>query len=144
MSYFSRYDKGEWSTICDVCGRKFRNQDLRQRWDGLKTCSDDWEPRQPQDFVRGVADYQAPVWTRPEPADQFVPVTIIYDDYGNPLMPAVAQEAQVTLLANIRKSKGIDTVLVSPPTVTISTTKYPKSAVNKLVNGFALNTVTLG
>ena len=74
MSYFSRYDKGEWSTICDVCGRKFRNQDLRQRWDGLKTCSDDWEPRQPQDFVRGVADYQAPPFTRPEPEWIFIEI----------------------------------------------------------------------
>lgn len=141
MSYFSRYDKGEWATICDVCGRKFRNQDLRQRWDGLKTCSDDWEPRQPQDFVRGVADYQAPVWTRPEASDQFVPVTIIYDDYGNPLMPPVAQEAQVTI--NIGRPKRIDPVVVTS-VATISTTKYPKPAVNKVVNGFALNTVTLG
>jgi len=37
-------------------------------------CEDDWEPRQPQDFVRGVADYQAPPWTRPEPQDQFIKV----------------------------------------------------------------------
>ena len=123
MSYFSRYDKGEWATICDVCGRKYRNQDLRQRWDGLKTCSDDWEPRQPQDFVRGVADYQAPVWTRPEPSDQFIPVTIIYDDYGNPLMPSI---------------------VINTPTVTISKTTYPKPVVSNLVDGFAINTVTLG
>lgn len=72
MSYKSWYDRGSWSTICDVCGRKFRAQDLKLRWDNLMTCSQDWEPRQPQDFVRGVADYQAPVWTRPEQSDQFV------------------------------------------------------------------------
>ena len=51
-----------------------RASDLRQRWDGLKVCPDDYEPRQPQDFVRGVADYQAPPWTRPEPQDQFITV----------------------------------------------------------------------
>jgi hypothetical protein len=141
MSYFSRYDKGEWSTICDVCGRKFRNQDLRQRWDGLKTCSDDWEPRQPQDFVRGVADYQAPVWTRPEASDQFVPVVIIYDDYGNPLMPIVGETATVTI--NIGRPKRIDSIVVTSA-ATISTTTYPKPVVSKLVNGFAINTVTLG
>lgn len=143
MSYFSRYDKGEWSVLCDVCGRKFRNQDLRQRWDGLKTCSDDWEPRQPQDFVRGVADYQAPVWTRPEPSDQFRTVTIIYDDYGNPLMPPVAQEATVTILANAIRPRTV-LATVNAPTVTISTTTYPKPVVSKLVDGFAVNTVTLG
>jgi hypothetical protein len=36
-------------------------------------CAGDWEPRQPQDFVRGVADFQAPPFTRPEPADVFIP-----------------------------------------------------------------------
>jgi len=72
MSYFPRYDRGDWSVLCDACGRKMRASDLRQRWDGLKVCSEDWEPRQPQDFVRGVADYQAPPWTRPEPANQYL------------------------------------------------------------------------
>jgi hypothetical protein len=40
-------------------------------------CEGDFENRQPQDFIRGVPDYQAPKWTRPEQADQFVPVTFI-------------------------------------------------------------------
>ena len=72
MSYFSRYDRGDWAVLCDACGRKMKASDLRQRWDGLKVCNEDWEPRQPQDFVRGVADYQAPPWTRPEPPNQFI------------------------------------------------------------------------
>lgn len=74
MSYKSRWDNGGWNTICDVCGRKFKNSDLQLRWDGLMTCSADWEIRQPQDFVRGVADIQAPPFTRPESSDYFVPL----------------------------------------------------------------------
>ncbi len=35
-------------------------------------CHGDWEPRQPQDFVRGVADVQAPPWTRPEAHDTYL------------------------------------------------------------------------
>jgi hypothetical protein len=35
-------------------------------------CEDDWEIRQPQDFVRGVADTQIAPWLRPEPTDSFV------------------------------------------------------------------------
>jgi hypothetical protein len=31
-----------------------------------------WEPRQPQDFVRGVADYQAPPFTRPQGEEIFI------------------------------------------------------------------------
>ena len=140
MSYFSRYDKGEWATICDVCGRKFRNQDLRQRWDGLKTCNDDWEPRQPQDFVRGVADYQAPVWTRPETSDKFVPVTIIYDDYGNPLMPPVAETTTVSL-SMIIYAHGLKLLRVFVTTaVSIVTFKFRQ----KPINASAINKTTLG
>jgi hypothetical protein len=35
-------------------------------------CEDDWEIRQPQDFVRGVADTQIAPWLRPEPTNSFV------------------------------------------------------------------------
>ena len=53
MSYIPRYDKGDWIADCDVCGRKYKASELTQRWDGLMCCDDDWEIRQPQDFVRG-------------------------------------------------------------------------------------------
>lgn len=36
-------------------------------------CSGDWEIRQPQDYVRGVADIQAPPYVRPEQRDSFLP-----------------------------------------------------------------------
>lgn len=39
-------------------------------------CSGDWEPRQPQDFVHGVADKQAPPFTRPEQSDSFIIIPI--------------------------------------------------------------------
>lgn len=87
MAYRPRWDSGDWIAICDVCGRKFKASRLMKRWDGMMTCPDDWEPRQPQDFVRGVADFQAPPYTRPEPQDDFVeikyteqPVDIVVPD----------------------------------------------------------------
>ena len=76
MSYTSRYDRGDWIADCDVCGRKFKASQLLQRWDGLMCCEDDWEIRQPQDFVRGVADTQIAPWLRPEPSDSFIPITL--------------------------------------------------------------------
>ena len=79
MSYRPRWDAGNWKATCDSCGRIFKASELRQRWDGLMVCNADWEPRQPQDFVRGVADWQAPAYTRPEASDKFV--TIKYDRY---------------------------------------------------------------
>jgi hypothetical protein len=73
MPYRPTYDKGNWKAICDACGREFKATQLRKRWDGFMVCSGDWEPRQPQDFVRGVADFQAPPFTRPESSDTFIP-----------------------------------------------------------------------
>jgi len=73
MSYKPRWDNGCWNVICDQCGRKFKNTELQPRWDGLMVCAGDFEIRQPQDFVKGVADIQAPKWVRPEQTDYFLP-----------------------------------------------------------------------
>ena len=72
MSYKPRWDNGGWNVICDQCGRMFKDSELQLRWDGLMVCSGDWEPRQPQDYVHGVADIQAPKWTRAEQSDYFI------------------------------------------------------------------------
>jgi len=74
MSHTPQYRKGNWKTICDSCGRIVLATELQLRWDGFMVDNRCWEPRQPQDFVRGVADYQAPVFTRPEQSDQFVTI----------------------------------------------------------------------
>lgn len=74
MAGKNTYRSGEWKAVCDVCGREYRSPELRQRWDGLMVCSGDWETRQPQDFVRGVADKVVPAWVRSEPEDSFIHV----------------------------------------------------------------------
>ena len=74
MSTRPRYDKGDWNAICDICGRHVKASELQKRWDGFMVCEMDFEMRHPQDFVRGVADFQAPPFTRPEAADSFVTV----------------------------------------------------------------------
>lgn len=71
MSYKSSWTNGGWKVVCDVCGREFKDSELRLRWDGLMVDNDCWEPRQPQDFVHGVADKQVPPYTRPEQEDVF-------------------------------------------------------------------------
>ena len=73
MSYNPTYDKGNWLAICDDCGQKFKANILKLRWDGLMVCPADWEPRQPQDFVRAKIDIQAVPWSRPEASDYFIP-----------------------------------------------------------------------
>jgi hypothetical protein len=71
------YKSGDYNSICDYCGRKFKFSALRKTWDGFYNCKRCWEPRQPQDFVRGVKDVQAVPVTRPESTDVFVDVDFI-------------------------------------------------------------------
>ena len=77
MSYKPVWDNGSWNVICDVCGRQYKNNELQMRWDGLMVCSGDWEPRQPQDFVHGVADKIAPPFARPEQSNSFIIIPIL-------------------------------------------------------------------
>lgn len=71
MGRFDYYKHGDWNAICDVCGRKYKGSMLRQRWDGLMVCPDDFEQRHPQEYVRGVVDNPTPPFTRPPPPDVF-------------------------------------------------------------------------
>ena len=57
---------GQWNVICDVCGFKFKSNDIHDRWDGLQVCRDDWEARHPMDFQRGFKDDQSVPYTRPD------------------------------------------------------------------------------
>ena len=71
------FEKGQWNVICDRCGFQYKARQLRAEWTGLRVCcgagtSDCWEPRHPQEFVRGKADRQMPPWTRPGGEDRFV------------------------------------------------------------------------
>jgi len=65
------YAKGDWNAVCYECGRKRKASILKKHWQGYYVCSEHWEARQPQDFVRGQADVQTPPWTQPIPADVF-------------------------------------------------------------------------
>jgi hypothetical protein len=68
------YKPGSWNAICDRCGKIFKAEELQLDWQGLMLCAKDWEPRHPQDFVRGVPDNMTPPWQRVGAAPQFVNV----------------------------------------------------------------------
>ena len=50
------YEPGNNWVECDICASTIRSQDARLTWDNYVVCPDDWEPRHPQDFVRGRQD----------------------------------------------------------------------------------------
>ena len=67
---------GDYNAVCDECGFKYKASQLKRRWDGAMVCREDWEPRHPQDFVRGRPEGQALPYTRPEQVDEFAPDTL--------------------------------------------------------------------
>ncbi len=57
----------EYRALCDVCGFKKWNYELRRRWDGFMVCADTcWEPRHILDFYRPRNDAHTLPWTRPD------------------------------------------------------------------------------
>jgi hypothetical protein len=64
MNHF--YKPHSWNALCDVCGFKFKAEQLKKRWDGLMTCDKDWEMRNPQDFLKVPQEAAPPPWTRPD------------------------------------------------------------------------------
>jgi hypothetical protein len=137
LSYTSRYDNGDWIADCDVCGRKYKASALSQRWDGLMCCDDDWEIRQPQDFVRGVPDTQIAPWLRPEPPNYFIPITVSQ-------LELVQSISNVTLLAVFRSGSQ----LLSANEIVIATLdaakRSPITGGARQLNGSPLNTNSLG
>jgi hypothetical protein len=66
------YSPGDYNVVCFQCGRKKKASWMKKHWEGYWVCPEHWEPRQPQDFARGVPDTQAPAWTQPMPENVFV------------------------------------------------------------------------
>jgi len=76
------YVSGSWNVTCDVCSKKIKAKEAKQRWDGLIVCPDDYEERHPQDFVKARIDKITVPFTRPIPAYIFTDVAyqIYWDD----------------------------------------------------------------
>lgn len=139
MSYKPRYDRGDWKAICDSCGRLVKASELKQRWDGYMVDARCWEPRQPQDFVRGVADYQAPPYTRPEQSDSFIPLTL-----SNLIQIVCGSNASLTYRLFKIYTKLITTSIVTSLS-SIATSVLPAAAVrSSSINGAPINKTTIG
>jgi rubredoxin len=85
--YFSR---GTWNFVCDTCGLIYKASKARlstTQYGGpptLRVCPTCWDVRNPQEFVRGVADPRAIPWSRPLPD-----FSVTNPDGGVPAFPRV-------------------------------------------------------
>lgn len=72
------YKVGCWWIICDVCGFKFKSDQIKKRWDGLLVCHSDFEYDHPQKYIRVREDGQTVPYIRDQSADLFQTVCYIY------------------------------------------------------------------
>lgn len=72
MSKGWNYKSGDWLLLCDVCAKKIKASESKERWDGLRVCKDDWEPRHSMDFLRVRSDKISVPFIRPQPEDVFL------------------------------------------------------------------------
>ena len=87
------YKFGDFNGACSMCGRKRKAAELVKNWQGLYRCPEHNEPRQPQDFARGVPDKMGVPWAQPE-TDIYVGPTII------PTFPVKITPNPLTLTSN--------------------------------------------
>ena len=66
------WKSGDHWAICDQCGFKFLRSEMKKQWNNLIVCKQDFEERQPQDFVKAHRDQITVYDTRTEGEDQFI------------------------------------------------------------------------
>lgn len=67
-----QYRDGSFYRVDDRTGFTRRAEDTKEEWDGLIVAKDVWEPRQPQDLVKGIIDDQTVPNPRSVAPSQFV------------------------------------------------------------------------
>jgi len=72
------YTSGDFNVTCDVCSKKIKASTSKKRWDGFIVCTDDYETRHPQDFVKAKTDKITVPFTRPIPTLTFTAVNYMY------------------------------------------------------------------
>ena len=82
------YKPGDWNAICDRCGFKFKASQLREDWQGLRVCAEDFEHRHPLDFLRAVPERITVPWIRPE-------ASTIPDFFGSSSNDGVVNGAEI-------------------------------------------------
>jgi hypothetical protein len=112
------WSPGDWNALCSMCGRKRKASSMVKNWQGLYRCPEHNEPRQPQDFARGIKDVITPPWIQPPPTpggtDLF---TKICNVDGQSAVPGLSIPGCMLPGNNVTTSVGI---VVAPPPPAVS------------------------
>ncbi|MGI0134351.1 MAG: hypothetical protein ACREBW_05280 [Candidatus Micrarchaeaceae archaeon] len=109
---------GTWNIVCSMCGKKLKASDAVRNWQGMWRHPRCNEPRQPQDFVRGIPDIQTPAFVQKD-NDQDI-TTPAFPDSG----VVVENNTGITILiALYADGINLTEILVNDASVPISTTQ---------------------
>ena len=67
----NRYKAGDYNVISDRSGQKLKRSQCLFTWDGFLVGRDEWERRQPQDFIEGRSEDISVPDPRPRGVDKF-------------------------------------------------------------------------
>lgn len=73
---------GTWNVVCQVCGFKYKSDELKKRWDGLYVCDKDFEHRHPMDFYKARGETKSIPWSSPEPSETHITVNYVSSSVG--------------------------------------------------------------
>jgi len=97
---------GDYKMRCDRSGHVFPASEMRKEWTGMWVHQDYWEPRHPQDFVRGRADNQRVPVARPDPSN----ISLLKSASGS----GTTSDATITLVtADIGSEKNCSRMVLS-------------------------------
>lgn len=145
---------GDYNAICDRCGFKFKFSELRKEWDGLYVCTAHgcWEPRQPQDYLKGIKDNMSVPISRPEAGTEFLQDETVTEQ---PIISlSLLIKTSINFFTNVASTVSLEfhkvytyyqnlTIAVSS-LVSIVKNLYPFTGNNKVIDGSAINKTTLG
>lgn len=110
---------GNYNALCDSCGRKFKANQLKRRWDGLMVCEEDYELRHPQDFLRVQKEQIAVPWARPYPEeDTFIQVCDLWDrqdraDFGSADCSQVGYITDINILIDVFRATSVAGIAIA-------------------------------
>ena len=116
---------GDWNVQCYQCGFKDKASKMVRNWQGYYVHPEHNEPRQTQDFVRGVPDNQIAPWVQPWPnvTYKYNNTVVGYGDnvtlsfqLGSGLYPTTVSSANVAgvSVSFTASSTGLITLAVAP------------------------------
>lgn len=113
------YKPGSWNVHCDVCGFKFKSDQIKKRWDGLMVCGKDWEHDHPQKFLRVREDKQSVPFVREQNDDTFLTVCYLWDrsSYADLASADCAVVGNTTLTAQYLYQLKYGMSLNTPPPI---------------------------